>query len=461
MAPDVAAHGYVTKGQPAALDAIRRQVRSGAPPHALLLAGPPQVGKTTLALDLAAALLCSAPDPDERPCRTCAACRKVAHGNHADLHRLAPEGAGDQIRLAQVQALISDLALIALEGGFRLAVIEQAHRLNQDAQNALLKTLEEPPPKVVIVLAVDDEGLILPTVRSRCVRLRLGPVSPRVIVELLEGRGLADAVRATALARLSAGRPGLALALAYEPEATLIHARLMRGLLDLLSLDRRHRFDAVGGLLADAAALDEATDRGMRSAALAGFDPGGDAEVGAGGRAAGGRAAGRTTGRSTRASAATARAAGGATISTATVELEAADPAPTATSGDTDPAAADDAEESPAAASRRAPAAASSRSRATPIERRRAALRVLAAWRDLTRDLLVAGSGGRRQIRQVELLEELEAAAVRVERAELVAFLAGLDVLTAAIETYANPELVLDVLLLRWPRAATTSRQAA
>ena len=263
---------FLTRGQPSALEGVRRQVRFGTPPHALLLVGPPQVGKSTLAMDLAAGLLCLADDPAARPCRACAACRKVAHGNHPDLHRLAPEGAGDQIKLGQVQSLISDLALMAMEGRFRLAVVEQAHRLNQDAQNALLKTLEEPPAGVVIVLAVDDEGLILPTVRSRCMRLRLGPVAPAVTAELLRDRGMADAARAAVLSRLAGGRPGLALALAHEPEATLVHARVMRGLLDLLSLDRRARFDAIAGLLADAGALDDATERGMRTAARADDD---------------------------------------------------------------------------------------------------------------------------------------------------------------------------------------------
>ena len=99
------------------------------------------------------------------------------------------------------------------------------------------------------------------------------------------------------------------------------------------------------------------------------------------------------------------------------------------------------------------------------MERRRAALRVLTAWRDLARDLLIVVDGGERHVRQLELLEELDAVAPRLDPAALVAFLAGLDVLTAAIEAYANPELVLDVLLLRWPRlgppATRTDRSAA
>src|SRR6188508_1518247 len=122
----------LTRGNPAAQRLVERAIESGRPPHALLLVGPEGVGKTTLALDLAAGLLCLASDPVDRPCRTCAACRKVEHGNHPDLHRLAPEGAGQQIRIGQVQQLTSDLSLLPLEGRFRLAIIEKAQRLNED-----------------------------------------------------------------------------------------------------------------------------------------------------------------------------------------------------------------------------------------------------------------------------------------------------------------------------------------
>jgi DNA polymerase-3 subunit delta' len=253
---------YLTRGQPSALTLVQRAVASERPPHALLLAGPTGVGKTTLALDLAAGLLCLAADPAERPCRECAACHKVAHGNHPDLHRLAPEGAGQQIRVTQIQALASELALLPLEGRFRVAIIESAQRMNIDAQNALLKTLEEPPARVALILAADDSAGLLPTVVSRCARARLGPVATEPITELLAERGLADASRAAALTRLASGRPGVAIALAAQPEATVVQSRLAAALLDLLGADRRRRLAAPPELLADAAELLRATAGG-------------------------------------------------------------------------------------------------------------------------------------------------------------------------------------------------------
>ena len=270
---------YLTRGHPAALALVTRAVENERPPHAILLAGPRGVGKTTLALDFAAGLLCLAAERSARPCRECAACRKVAHGNHPDLHRLAPEGAGQQIRVGQVQSLASELALLPLEGRYRIAIIESAQRLNIDAQNALLKTLEEPPPAVVIVLAADDSAALLPTVVSRCARLRLGPLPVEPIAQIIAAAGLADSARAATIARLAGGRPGVALALAAQPESTLVQARLAGALLDLLGADRRRRMAAQAELLEDAALLQRAVTGGSED-----MEPPRRAERSSGGR---------------------------------------------------------------------------------------------------------------------------------------------------------------------------------
>lgn len=249
---------FLTLGHEAALAAVRRAVASEHPPHALLLVGPRGVGKTTLALDLAAGLLCLADDPAGRPCRACPACRKVAADNHADLHLVEPVGAGEQIRIGQVQELSSELALTAMEGRFRIAVITSAQRLNLDAQNALLKTLEEPGPATVLVLCADDAAPLLPTVLSRAARLRLAPSTVGTLTDLLIAGDHAQPAQARALALAAGGRTGLALRLATQPEAVLARARISHALLELLAADRRTRLGAASELIADGALVDAA-----------------------------------------------------------------------------------------------------------------------------------------------------------------------------------------------------------
>jgi DNA polymerase-3 subunit delta' len=398
-----------TRGQPTALSAIARAVATGDVPAALLLVGPPGSGKTTLALDLAAGLLCAAADPAARPCRACAACRRVEHGNHPDLHRLAPGGAGRQIRIGErlapepgtVRALLRDLALAPMEGAWRVAVIEEAERLNDDAQNALLKLLEEPPARTVLVLCAADEGALLPTVRSRCTRLRLARVSPPEIAALLREEGLADAASAARLAQLADGRPGRARALAAAPEALVLHDRLLRELLDLVHQGVAQRLAAAAGLLGAAEQLEtmlgDGADAGAEAAPAAGASTNGSRE----------------------------RAGPSGTIAmTAAGEGSV------------------DAAEGPR------------RDRQSPGARRRSLLALGALWRGLARDLALVGRGGRAELQHTELLEELVATGAALPSGAVEAFLVRLAGVLGAVEQNANPELALDVLLLTWPCVA-------
>ena len=420
-----------TRGHPAAV-AVLADWLPDRVPHAILVSGPASVGKTTLALDLAAALLCDAGDPESRPCRSCAACRRVASGNHPDVHRLRPSGPGLQIRIGGgddgpgVRELISELALLPAEGRARIGIIEAAHRMNESAQNALLTTLEEPPDATVIVLCADDEDRLLPTIRSRCARIRLGPVGVAPIEELLGERGVAEPPAAARLARLSGGRPGFALALARRPEAVRSREELMRRLVDLAAAGPADRLVAAPSLLAAARAVAAAID-------VAADDEAQDERPAATPRGRGGRQAQGRGGR------AGARPGG----------RNAADPDGDATGGSEAGGDAADGEGADADSREAAP---SSR-RGAPSERRADARALVDTWRILARDLAVAAVGGRREVRETALLEEVVALADRIPRGAAVAFLERLDATERLLESNASPHLAVDTLLLAWPRA--------
>ena len=428
----------LTRGHPAAVAAIAAMI-AGPVPHALLIAGPAGIGKTTLADDLAAGLLCDEADPAARPCRVCRGCRLVVSGGHADLHRLVPGGAGDQIRIGDrsepepgtIRRLISELALLPVEGGARVAIVERAERLNEEAQSALLKTLEEPPAGVTIILCVEREDQLLPTVRSRCVRLRLGPVGTRDIEAILGEQGVADASTASRLAKLASGRPGLARAWALAPEAVAARAEIVRSILDLLTAPTARRLAAIRELIARAADVERAlAKRNVNGASAETTTKGGrprrkTAASGAA-RAPSSVAVAKTDG----------LAAGGAG---ATGEVDAAGDAGDGAGGGV-PGSSDDGD-TDEPRDTRAPAS----------ERRRAATTLVAMWRDVARDLAVAGLGDERLVGDAGLLDELRAAA-GIPTGELAAFLERLDRSGELIEANASPELVLDVLVLSWPR---------
>jgi DNA polymerase III subunit delta' len=179
----------------------------GEPAHAYLLHGPAGTGKRGAARDFAAALL-SRGAGDPASART-----RVQHGTHPDLTWVAPSGAHEMLRRDVGEAVVSAAARTPFESGHRVFVLERADTMNDEAANSLLKTLEEPPPYVVLLLLTDRPTQVLPTIASRCQPVRFDPPPADALAHTLQSRGVPPET-ATACARLSLGDGERALMLA-------------------------------------------------------------------------------------------------------------------------------------------------------------------------------------------------------------------------------------------------------
>jgi DNA polymerase-3 subunit delta' len=207
-------------GHEAVWERLTRLLDDGRLPHALLLTGPPGIGKALLAQRLMARLACSAPldaRRSTRPCGECTGCRQMAVGSHPDLFAVsAPdrkkEARKKEIGIDRARDLKRFAQLHAVAAPRKMALVDDADRLSLAAQNAMLKTLEEPPGQALIVLVTAAPGGLLPTVRSRCQRVLCRPLTDEQVRTVLIGSGIA-ADEAAMLAAAADGSPGRALAL--------------------------------------------------------------------------------------------------------------------------------------------------------------------------------------------------------------------------------------------------------
>ncbi|MBA3415948.1 MAG: DNA polymerase III subunit [Chloroflexia bacterium] len=214
-------------GHGAAVVSLQRAIRANRVSHAYLIAGAEGVGKRTLAQNFAQALCCPVDRPDPAiPCGVCRSCRRVDRGSHPDVQTVSlrtqavaaekPGSKNTSLTIDTVRSLRSSAALRPMEATRRVLIVDDAETLQGAAQEALLKTLEEPPPTVSIVLLANDAEALLPTIRSRCQAIELHPVGSAAIEAGLVGTGV-DGGAARELAVLAAGRPGWAVRAAADP----------------------------------------------------------------------------------------------------------------------------------------------------------------------------------------------------------------------------------------------------
>jgi DNA polymerase-3 subunit delta' len=200
-------------GHERALAMLDRAARTARVHHAYLFEGPRGVGKHTVARWFALRMNCEADPSLAVPCGQCNACRSIAAGNHPDVIELGPDPtkASGQISVDQVREVIRRTGFHRYSGKYRLVILDPAEAMPAAAANALLKTLEEPPEGTGFVLICTSASSLLPTIRSRCQRVRFGTLPEPELARWLERRGLSEPVT---LARLSQGSPGEALTLA-------------------------------------------------------------------------------------------------------------------------------------------------------------------------------------------------------------------------------------------------------
>ncbi len=214
------------RGQDDAVETLRSAVERGRPRHAYIFGGPEGTGKSALATAFAQALQCDQPSAPGIACRQCRSCRKIARGVHPDVQTfslerqaaLAERGSGKNTSLTieSVRELTAMSALRPMEGRWRVILIEDAETLQDVAQEALLKMLEEPPGFMVLVLLTDDAETLLPTVRSRCESIDVRHVPHPIIVQSLTDSGAREDL-ARDVAALATGRIGWAHRAITEP----------------------------------------------------------------------------------------------------------------------------------------------------------------------------------------------------------------------------------------------------
>jgi DNA polymerase-3 subunit delta' len=198
-------------GQQKPLTILRSALANGRLHHAYLFLGPEGVGKHSVAVAFAKAIHCGELTNDF--CGGCVNCARIADGNHPDVRVIEPLSGKKEISIAQIRELERELSFRSFTGKRKIAVIDPATLMNLSSQNALLKTLEEPPRDCLIILIAANGGALLPTLRSRCLRLSFAPLARADVAAYLQSQLGMNGGDAAFVAALSMGSIGAALAL--------------------------------------------------------------------------------------------------------------------------------------------------------------------------------------------------------------------------------------------------------
>jgi len=225
-----------------AVDMLKKHAANGTTRHAYLFAGPPGLGRRTLALRFAQALNCQMPMAEGIPCGgTCRDCRQIEAMQHADLTIIQSDSEGGTLKVDQIREARRTLTFKPYQSKYRVSVFLRFQEANDSASNALLKTLEEAPSFAVLILTADNPEQLLPTIVSRCEVLRLRPLKVEMVQRELETRGL-ELGRAKLIAHISGGRFGYALRLIENDALLEQREERLNDLQNLISASRVQKF---------------------------------------------------------------------------------------------------------------------------------------------------------------------------------------------------------------------------
>lgn len=200
------------QGHKKTIKILKQATKTGRLSHAYLFSGLEGIGKRLTAIALSKILLCSSKGSE--PCGKCSACIQVERGNHPDLIMVSP--LKGTIIIESIRNLKQELSRKSFAGGYKICLVDNAEKMSIQAENSLLKTLEEPPPDTIIILITGQPYRLLPTVLSRCQQIKFQPLSISTASELIRKKVDVDTKTASLLASLTGGSPGKALQLNVE-----------------------------------------------------------------------------------------------------------------------------------------------------------------------------------------------------------------------------------------------------
>ena len=237
---------------------LQKAIESHRVSHAYILSGEAGMGRKTLAKAFAMTLLCE--KSDREPCMQCHSCKQILSGNHPDVIWVTHEKPAS-IGVEDVRRQINDTILIRpYNGSYKIYMVDEAEKMTAQAQNALLKTIEEPPAYAVIILMTTNQEAFLPTIRSRCVQLALRPLKEPVVSEYLTATLDVPENQADIYAAFARGNLGKAIHLAGSEEFALLYREVLTLLKNIKGMEIPMLLDYIRRLQEDNLDLDECLD---------------------------------------------------------------------------------------------------------------------------------------------------------------------------------------------------------